>query len=350
MKNNIEYYRHMVDSSNHPKFKALRRKYGWAGEGMFWALNGMIGKSEGCRLNLGEEYIFSEIAHDFGMSDEQLKAFLDCLVNHCKLVARDGDFITTEMVQENLDKVNAERERNRSKRSPKNKNHGATTVETDSKGKESKVNKSKGKGKTREDALPPDQDSTESNATNPDTDGTKNQNLAKPGAEKDVREVEFAKFARSMRRELVDLLDGTDYDVPEFADEVARVWVEEDKSFNAKSPGSKKGAKTWIQRYAQGLPRKPRPAPPEDAPVEELTRPERVARIYREKNHRILSGEDLIKLRALTREYVVKGGFSDEDLAMAFGHIRHMGGNYEDLSHVFKNLPKLISGAQNRAA
>ncbi|MDZ7763237.1 MAG: hypothetical protein U5K00_02260 [Melioribacteraceae bacterium] len=38
MKKNISFYSHYSDSHNHWKFKLLRNKYGWAGEGKFWAL------------------------------------------------------------------------------------------------------------------------------------------------------------------------------------------------------------------------------------------------------------------------------------------------------------------------
>ena len=56
MKNNIDYYRHEVDAHNNAKIKMLRTKYGWAGEGKFWALNGIIGQAENCEFDISKKF------------------------------------------------------------------------------------------------------------------------------------------------------------------------------------------------------------------------------------------------------------------------------------------------------
>jgi hypothetical protein len=113
VKNNVEYYQHDTDAHNHAKFKTLRARYGWEGEGRFWALNNMIGKAENCFLDLEKKYNLTAAASDLGMSVEELRAFVDFLAEECALVTVTDHGITTERVQETLERVSQERERNR---------------------------------------------------------------------------------------------------------------------------------------------------------------------------------------------------------------------------------------------
>lgn len=114
MKNNIEYYPHFTKSDEHGKFKALRTRFGWAGEGRFWALNNRIGLAENCVLDLTKGYNKSSLASDLNLNISQLDEFLEYLHNSCHLIyyPKEG-CVTTEIVQETLKRVMKEREDNR---------------------------------------------------------------------------------------------------------------------------------------------------------------------------------------------------------------------------------------------
>ena len=109
MKKNLEYYQHFVNSHNHPKFKTLRLKYGWEGEGKFWALNNLIALSEECKLNLNLNYNKAVIATDLNFNNEEFDEFLKYLSEECNLIINDENVITTNITQENYIKVNNDR-------------------------------------------------------------------------------------------------------------------------------------------------------------------------------------------------------------------------------------------------
>jgi len=108
-KNNISFYPHKVTSHNHWKFKTLRKKFGWAGEGRFWALCNAIGDCEGCMLDLNEEDKMLSVAADLDLTDEDLKQFIEFLVSKCKLIILVENNITTDTAQEALSTVNGRR-------------------------------------------------------------------------------------------------------------------------------------------------------------------------------------------------------------------------------------------------
>lgn len=111
MKNNISFYQHKVDSHNHWKFKTLRRKYGWCGEGKFWAFNNLIGDSENCLLDLSDENKKLEIAADLDFEVTELDEFIEFLCAKCKLIFFEDKKITTGMVQEVFTDVDTRRQK-----------------------------------------------------------------------------------------------------------------------------------------------------------------------------------------------------------------------------------------------
>jgi|GEM_PF-2895222 len=150
MKNNIEHYPHHCNSHNHWKFKLLRAKYGWAGEGKFWALHNEIGLSENCKLNLKDKYKINAISGELGFTISEFKEFLTYLLKDCRLLKRKDDFLTTDIVQQVFTVVMHEREKSRNR---KRQNSGGdiessgelneNTGGKNNKVKESKVKKSK---------------------------------------------------------------------------------------------------------------------------------------------------------------------------------------------------------------
>lgn len=122
MKNNISYYSHDCDSHDHRKFKKLRGKYDFAGEGRFWTLNNLIGKSDDCLLDLNDELTLIDTADVLKMTFKQLEEFVAYLVE-CRLVYYVGEKITTDRCQETLQKVSKDRENARNRKKGVSPNH-----------------------------------------------------------------------------------------------------------------------------------------------------------------------------------------------------------------------------------
>ncbi len=123
MKNNIEFYDHVVTADQHPKFAMLRVRFGWAGEGRFWALHNRIGQADGCVLDISKKYNKASIADSLGLTMDEFDEYIEYLIEECELIfeAEPGK-ITTQKIQEVYRKVMSVREssRNRKKQSSKN--------------------------------------------------------------------------------------------------------------------------------------------------------------------------------------------------------------------------------------
>jgi len=162
MKNNIEFYQHYASADQHPKFKMLRVKYGWAGEGQFWALNNRIAQADKCCLNIAKKYNKSAVASDLGFTLQEFDAFLQYLLQDCELVREcEEGVITTDIIQENYQRVNVDRAKAR-KRSQRRyeKQDDSPGEDADSSGEDAiKVKESKGKKElTAEEPAGDDQD------------------------------------------------------------------------------------------------------------------------------------------------------------------------------------------------
>lgn len=84
----IKSFPHDVRSFQHWKFQALRKAYGWAGEGKFWALNCMIATSESCTLDLTEPDVREMLVSELGFGNEkELLWFITFLTSdECRLL------------------------------------------------------------------------------------------------------------------------------------------------------------------------------------------------------------------------------------------------------------------------
>ena len=113
MKENIEYYRHFSGADQHPKFEMLRAKYGWAGDGKFWALNNRIALASNCVLDLSKKYVKASIANALDFTLAEFDEFVIYLLEECDLIIQVEFGITTNEVQENFVKVSEKRMRNK---------------------------------------------------------------------------------------------------------------------------------------------------------------------------------------------------------------------------------------------
>jgi hypothetical protein len=93
----------------------LRVEYGWAGEGKFWALNNRIAQADECCLNISKKYNTAAIANDLDFNLETFDKFIKFLKDDCELIRESGPgIITTDIIQENFEKVSEKRKKNQS--------------------------------------------------------------------------------------------------------------------------------------------------------------------------------------------------------------------------------------------
>jgi hypothetical protein len=118
IKDNIMFFSHDANASRHWKFSALRAHYGdkgWAMEGRYWSLNGMIAEAEGCRLDLKREPIRIDTANNLGLSLEELNEFIHFLSDPgaCDLLNSDNGNVWTDRCDEELRSARKAREADR---------------------------------------------------------------------------------------------------------------------------------------------------------------------------------------------------------------------------------------------
>lgn len=112
LKDNIPWVPHDTDMGEHPKCEALIAAYGFEGYGRFQRLNELIGRADGCRLDLGRKLYFNQVAGKLRMSPDELRVFINFLADpdECGLLRCEGDVLWTDRTQEALEKTRKTRE------------------------------------------------------------------------------------------------------------------------------------------------------------------------------------------------------------------------------------------------
>lgn len=120
--NSLLYFTHDCVAYDHPKFVALRSHYGGergrAMEQRFWQLNGMIGRADGCLLDIRPEYAKPALAEKLDLSVDELDEFLSFLSDpkRCDLIENRGGLLTTDRCQEELRDMLDSNEKDRSRK------------------------------------------------------------------------------------------------------------------------------------------------------------------------------------------------------------------------------------------
>ena len=121
-RNNLMYFSHDADAFDHPKFITLRAHYGGekgrAMEQRFWQLNGMIAKSEACRLDTRTPFVKPSLAQKLDLSLGELDEFLTFLSDpkQCDLINNEDGVIWTDRCNQDLSLLNASRESDRKRK------------------------------------------------------------------------------------------------------------------------------------------------------------------------------------------------------------------------------------------
>jgi hypothetical protein len=119
MKDGLDYFPHKVDSRYHWKFKLLRKRYGFEGEGRFWLLNCIIAGEDNVRLNLRRKNKKIAIAEELELSVDEFNEFISFLKDEVELIKQDDDGIWTEKVEEVYSAVSKRRMRQKKYREKK---------------------------------------------------------------------------------------------------------------------------------------------------------------------------------------------------------------------------------------
>ncbi|MBL8968258.1 MAG: DUF4373 domain-containing protein [Spirochaetaceae bacterium] len=116
MKDDLPYFPHYNDARNHPKMRALRTRFGWAGYGQFWALNEMIADAPDARLDLSKKINLLAAAGELGFSMSDFVDFLAFLSDpEIDLVNYVDGIVTTDKTQEAYEAMKRRREAERGK-------------------------------------------------------------------------------------------------------------------------------------------------------------------------------------------------------------------------------------------
>jgi hypothetical protein len=107
----LDYFTHEVGASRHWKFRTLRKRYGWEGEGRFWALNSIIAESDNCRLDVNRKARFYAAADELDFTPEELGVFIEFLIEEVELLKSDDLGLYTDHLDEDFARLDKYRQR-----------------------------------------------------------------------------------------------------------------------------------------------------------------------------------------------------------------------------------------------
>jgi hypothetical protein len=129
MKDNLRHFSHDADLYDDPRFHLLRASpWGWAGEGRYWALCGMIAQAEDCRLDLSKKFTRATIATRLDLGMDELEDFLVYLRDDAELIAFEEGILTRPEIQEDLERAHKSREKTEKWRTKKPEEGGEQSM------------------------------------------------------------------------------------------------------------------------------------------------------------------------------------------------------------------------------
>lgn len=95
MKPKMRYAMLALNSRNTPKLRALRKRFGATGYGMYWAAIETMGEHGGGAVTLSTLFEWESFADDLASDVEATRAFVAACVDDYGLFARDGDTVSS---------------------------------------------------------------------------------------------------------------------------------------------------------------------------------------------------------------------------------------------------------------
>jgi len=122
MKEDLPYFSHDNNASQHPKMKALIAEYGFEGYGRFWVLNEKIAQTAEAYIDISRKIYKLDLAKDLGFNSAELDKFLKFLSDpEIDLINIVDNKISTDRINE-LHKKIIEKRKSRRKDSQNDEN------------------------------------------------------------------------------------------------------------------------------------------------------------------------------------------------------------------------------------
>jgi hypothetical protein len=137
MKDDLPYFTHDNNASQHPKMKALIAEYGFEGYGRFWALNEKIARNSGACIDISRKVYKLDLANELRLNSDELDKFLAFLSEpDIDLINVIDGKITTDRINELYQSIMGTRENSRNKKAKKGKGNFPEGKEDFPEGKE----------------------------------------------------------------------------------------------------------------------------------------------------------------------------------------------------------------------
>jgi hypothetical protein len=122
MKDDLPYFTHDNNASQHPKMKALIAEYGFEGYGRFWALNEKIAQTPNAYIDISRKVYKLDLANELRLNSDELDKFLAFLSDpEIDLINLKNKKISTDRIDE-LHKKIIEKRKNRRKNNQDDEN------------------------------------------------------------------------------------------------------------------------------------------------------------------------------------------------------------------------------------
>jgi hypothetical protein len=123
------YFSHDSDARNDLKCKALIKKYGMEGYGMYWVVIELMRSQEGYKLPK-KEYVYQGICDEIGKDIQFVKQFLDDCSNIFELFISNGEYFFSQSLLDRMKKKDEKSEKNRKAGYASAEARGYTSAET----------------------------------------------------------------------------------------------------------------------------------------------------------------------------------------------------------------------------
>lgn len=130
MTRNLRYITHECAALNDPRYQMIIVRYDFAGFGKYWALAGLIGRADDCRLDLSRTRNRATYANILKMSLDEFDEFVAFLVSEeCELLRQSEDgFLWSEEITADLEVAMKNREGAKARRERHKRASGDETV------------------------------------------------------------------------------------------------------------------------------------------------------------------------------------------------------------------------------
>lgn len=104
MEKDARYFTHDDNARHDPKIRALIKKYGMKGYGMFWIIVEMMREAKGYKIK-HKKYVYDALAEQMQCKEEEVKAFIKDCIDEFELFVKEDDYFYSETLVERMAKL-----------------------------------------------------------------------------------------------------------------------------------------------------------------------------------------------------------------------------------------------------